>query len=193
MLLEDSSQRALPEAQPLPSRVSDDDPLGAEEQALDPTFVEMTQLFESPSAFVEDPPIIPAIDSEPDPEPIDAMTFTLVKVLEIVPDVRPDHVTTLVHSYLDQDGELIPPALLVEQVLHQLFENPDYPRVEKKGKKRKNTEESAMSGSSQIGGERPKKKVKIDYRATQRNKEPSVAYSNLALVSAFLVASVSVL
>lgn len=185
MLPEESLQLALPEAQPLPFRVSDNGHLGAEKQTLDPTFVEMAELVEGPLTFVEDLPIVPAVDPEPDPEPIDTLTFTLSKVLEIVPDVQPDHVTALVHSCLDQDGELMPPALLVEQVLHQLFENPDYPKVEKKGKKRKNAEEPAMGGSSQIGGGRPKKKVKIDYHATQRDKVPSVAYRNLALVSAF--------
>ena len=185
MLLEESPQLALLEAQPLPSRVSDNDPLGAEEQILDPTSVEMAQLVAGPLAFVEGPPIIPAVDPEPDPEPIDASTFTLATILEIVPDVQPDHVTALVHSYLTQDGELMPSALLVEQVLHQLFENPDYPKVEKKGKKRKNAEEPATSGSGQIGGGRPKKKVKIDYRTTQRIKDPSIAYRNLSLVSAF--------
>jgi len=202
MPLEEPFQLTPPEAQSFLPRVSDNDPPRAREQDLDPTFVEMAQLVEVPLAFVEDPypfmvegplafvedpypPMVPAVDPDPDPEPIDALTFALAKVLEIIPDVQPDHVTALVHSYLDQDGDLISPALLVEQILHQLFENLDYPKVEKKGKKRKNAEEPVATGSSQNGGERPKKKVKIDYRTTQRNKDPSVAYRNLALVSTF--------
>lgn len=151
---------------------------------MDPIFAEMAQLVEGPLTFVEDlhPSIVPSVDPGPELEPVDASTFALAKVLEIVPDVQPDHVTALLHSYLDRDGELMPPSLLVERILHELFENPDYPKVEKKGKKRKNTEGPTATGSGQNGGERPKKKIKVDYRTTQRNKVPSVAYRNLALV-----------
>lgn len=189
---EESPQSAPPEVQPLPSRVSDSD-LGAREQDWNLIFMEMAQLVEEPLAFMEDlhPPITPAVNpADPDLEPLDAFTLTLVKVLEIVPDVQPDHVTALVHSHLDRDGEAMPTALLVEQILHQLFEDPDYPKAEKKKEKRKSTaivEESAATGSGQNGGERPKKKVKIDYRTTERDKIPSGAYINLALVGTLLL------
>jgi hypothetical protein len=189
MPFEESPQLTPPLAvQFLPYRASDIDPLGACEQTLGPNFAEMAQLVERPFAFVEDLhlPFFSAIYPEPEPEPIDALTFALAKVLEIVPDVQPDHITALVHSYLDKDGEPMPRDLLVEQILNQLLENPDYPKVEKKGKKRRSAEESDAAGNGENSVERPKKKVKIDYRTTQRNKVPSVAYRNLALVSTSL-------
>jgi E3 ubiquitin-protein ligase RNF216 len=178
--------------------VSDGDPPGAQEEPWDSIFVEMAQLVEEPVPFVEGPhpPLVPAVDPVPNPEPIDIFTLALANVLEIVPDVQPDHVTVLVHSYLDGEGGRMAPALLVEQILHQLFEDPDYPKVEKKGKKRKNetvTGEPAATESGRNGGERSKKRIKIDYRVTERNKLPSVAYRNLALVSTSTFCGVNVL
>lgn len=172
------------DAQFLPTQVPDIDPVGAREH-LDTNFAEMAQLVEGSFPFVEDLhlPFFPAVDPDPDPEPIDTLTFALAKVLEIVPDVQPDHITALVHSYLDGDGEPMSPNLLVEQILHRLLENPEYPKVEKKRKKRRSVEEPDVIGDSGNGVERPRKKVKIDYRTTQRSKVPSVAYKNLALVS----------
>ena len=170
-----------PDDQFLPTRVSDTDPPGAREQTLDTNFAEMAQLVEGSFAFVEDL-FLPAVAPEPEPEPIDPLTFALAKVLEIVPDVQPDHITALIHSYVDGDGEPMSPNLLVEQILHQLLENPDYPKVEKKGKKRRVVEEPDAIGDGEKGVERPRKKVKIDYRTTQRSKAPSAAYRNLALV-----------
>jgi len=163
----------------LPTRVPEIDPPGAREQTLDTNFAEMAQLVEGSFAFVEDLHL--PVGPDPDPEPVDTLTFA--KVLEIVPDVQPDHITALVHSYLDRDGEPMSVNLLVEQILHQLLETPDYPKVEKKGKKRRNAEEPDETGDRENGVERPKKKVKIDYRMTQRSKVPSVPYGNLALVS----------
>lgn len=176
-----------PDAQFLLTRVSDIDPPGAREHTLDTNFAEMAQLAEGSFAFVEDLhlPFPPPVD--PEPEPIDTLTFALAKVLEIVPDVQPDHITALIHSHLDRDGEPMSPNLLVEQILHQLLENPDYPKVEKKGKKRKSAEEPDATGSGENGVERRKKKVKIDYRTTQRSKLPSPAYKNLALVSTYIL------
>jgi hypothetical protein len=183
----------FPDAQLPPSRALDIDPPGAREQTLDTNFAEMAQLVEGSFAFVEDRHLLPfpAIDLDPDPEPIDSLSFAVAKVLEIVPDVQPDHITALVHSYLDRDGEPTSPNLLIEQILHQLLENPDYPKVEKKRKKRRSAEEPDATGNSESGVERPKKKVKIDYRTTQRSKVPSVAYGNLALVSTSLLFSLS--
>lgn len=174
-----------PDARFLLTRLSDIDPPGAREHTLDTNFAEMAQLAEGSFAFVEDLhlPFPPPIDPEPDPEPIDILTFALAKVLEIVPDVQPDHITALLHSHLDRDGEPMSPNILVEQILHQLLENPDYPKVEKKGKKRRIAEEPDATVDGENGVQRPKKKVKIDYRTTQRSKAPSVAYTNLALVS----------
>lgn len=173
-----------PDAQFLLTQVSDIDPPGARGYTPDTNFAEMAQSVEGSFAFVEDL-FLPAVDPEPEPkpEPIDTLTFALAKVLEIVPDVQPDHITALIHSFLDGDGEPMSPNLLIEQILHQLLENPNYPKVEKRGKKRRATEEPDATGNGEIGVERPKKKVKIDYRATQRSKAPSVAYRNLALVS----------
>src|SRR5258706_8162277 len=135
-----------PDAQLLLTRVSDIDPPGAREHTLDTSYAEMAQLVEGSFAFVEDL-FLPAVDPEPDPEPIYTLTFALAKVLEIVPDVQPDHITALIHSYLDGDGEPMSPNLLVEQILHVLLENPDYPKVEKKGKKRRGAEEPEVTGN----------------------------------------------
>ncbi|KAH9922385.1 uncharacterized protein B0H18DRAFT_1018159 [Fomitopsis serialis] len=79
----------------------------------------------------------------------------VAQVLEIVPDVLPEHVRTLL--------QLHEPAFkdrAVEQILHTLFENPNYPKAESKGKGKRKREDA--------DDEREAKSVKVDYASTNR-------------------------
>lgn len=56
---------------------------------------------------------------------LDPTSACLARVLEIVPDVRPDYATGLIGATLVVHGQ----AEVLERVLHALLEKPDYPRV----------------------------------------------------------------
>lgn len=99
--------------------------------------------------------------------PIDVYTD---QVLEIVPDVLPEHVHMLVTRYvqISKDNAL-------EQVLHILLEDPTYPKVDKKGKgkrKREADDEDAKKSG----------KVNVDYGDKDRHSEGGPFYIDLALV-----------
>ncbi len=104
-------------------------------------------------------------------DPFDAY---VAQIIEIIPDVLPAHVYSLVEqhypNYLDK---------VVEPVLHSLFENPDYPKADAKGKgKRKRDEEEAQAARVV--------KPKIDYGSKERKSEGGIYYHALAMVSARL-------
>jgi E3 ubiquitin-protein ligase RNF216 len=95
----------------------------------------------------------------------------VAQVLEIVPDVEPLHVTSLVQRFREN---------VLEQVLHLLFENPDYPKTKNKGKgKRKRTEED----EGLQAGPPPSKTVKIDYASKNRHRLGGTFYDELSIVS----------
>ena len=104
----------------------------------------------------------------PDDDPIDVAT---VRVLEIIPDVRLDHLTALIiqHLPIAQDE-------IVDVVISALLEDPAYPRTESKGK-RKRLEKD-------LGGDddRTASKPKIDYADKGRNFIGGPVYERLALV-----------
>ncbi|KAI0820517.1 hypothetical protein BC628DRAFT_1330161 [Trametes gibbosa] len=92
----------------------------------------------------------------------------VAQILEIIPDVLPAHVYSLVEqhypNYLDK---------VVEPVLHQLIENPQYPKVAAKGKeKRKHDDENDQATRSV--------KAKIDYGSKDRKVVDSPHYAKLA-------------
>lgn len=61
------------------------------------------------------------IASNPHPDSIDAI---VAQVLEIIPDVSPDHALSLTQKYYAEYG-----LTTHEMVLHTLFEDPNYPKV----------------------------------------------------------------
>lgn len=55
----------------------------------------------------------------------DPMDAAIALVLEIVPDVQPEHVSKLIQEHLEAYGV----TKVHEPVLHALFEDPSYPKV----------------------------------------------------------------
>lgn len=121
------------------------------------------------------PPVPQAVEPEPEK---DILSGYVARILEIIPDVQPDHLLALVAKF--------EPSLqggVVEHVLHVLFEDPTYPKVDRKGKgKRKQTEQEAKEGGNEAQGASPPKKTKIDYGDKQRPFRGGAHYSDLALV-----------
>lgn len=94
---------------------------------------------------------------------------SVVRVLEIIPDVDPEHVTKLVAEAISQDEEDV-----VENVLHILLEDPGYPKVTLKqgtGKRKRENSEDQEAGSSKC--------AKFEYDDKPRR---GTHYSDLALV-----------
>ncbi|RDX42329.1 hypothetical protein OH76DRAFT_1363022 [Lentinus brumalis] len=89
----------------------------------------------------------------------------VAQVLEIIPDVRAAHVFSLIEQHYPTAKDKV-----VETVLHVLFENPDYPKADAKGKRKREEpqEERAV---------RPK----IDYGNKDRVFDRGMWYTPLAL------------
>lgn len=123
------------------------------------------------------PPAAPPQPSQP-PEPpapaVDPTDACVTRVLEIVPDVQPTHVLGLVEQFFQHNPAHAGQNVL-ELVLHSLFENPDYPKVDKKGK-RKRTEDD------EEGSARGRTIPKIDYCTKDREHKGGLYYFELALV-----------
>ncbi|KAF9468244.1 hypothetical protein BDZ94DRAFT_1154032 [Collybia nuda] len=101
----------------------------------------------------------------------------VARVLEIIPDVEPDHLLALVTKLAPslQDG-------VVEHVLHELFEDPAYPKVDKKGKgKRRQTDEDIREEETSLQGGSPAKRHKVDYSDKTREFRGGIHYTDLAL------------
>ncbi|KAJ8593532.1 hypothetical protein M405DRAFT_594536, partial [Rhizopogon salebrosus TDB-379] len=131
-----SSQNARVAATPL--FYPDDEYSGVQEMHV------RNQELENPPAQVL-PPVLPPVPPpqppqlpEPPAPAADPTDAYVARVLEIVPDVQPAHILRLVEQFIhhpDYVGQNV-----LELVLHYLFENPDYPKVDRKGK-RKRTED----------------------------------------------------
>ena len=104
----------------------------------------------------------------PDADPIDVAT---VRVLEIIPDVRLDHLTALIIQHLPTAEDKI-----VDVVISALLEDAAYPRTESKGKRKRLEKE--LDGD----GDRTASKPKIDYADKGRNFKGGPVYERLALV-----------
>ena len=100
-----------------------------------------------------------------------AFDVYVAHVLEIIPDVLPAHVLTLIERHYPQFKDRV-----VEPVLHALFENPDYPKVDARGEgKRKRDGEDGRPARAI--------KPKLDYGDKTRRREGGLLYPTLALVS----------
>lgn len=127
------------------------------------------------------------VDNSPLPEPpvleqahgtllnSDPVSACVARVLEIIPDVEPDHLTQLVTGAVSTHGSGV-----LEHVLHVLFEDSKYPKIDAKGKgKRKYADDGdndAQAGSS--------KRLKVDfgYGDLSRAFKGGPDYPDLALV-----------
>ncbi|KAI0351122.1 hypothetical protein OH77DRAFT_1411714 [Trametes cingulata] len=94
----------------------------------------------------------------------------VAQVLEILPDVAPAHVYALVARHFPAYG-----AKVVEPVLHELFEDPNYPRAGAGGKRKRGKERAGE-------GERERAvRPRIDYGDKDRKFEGGELYYLLAL------------
>ncbi|KAH9926626.1 uncharacterized protein BXZ73DRAFT_19576, partial [Epithele typhae] len=93
------------------------------------------------------------------------------QVLEIIPDVLPAHVFSLVEQHYPSFKEKV-----VESVLHLLFEDPGYPKIEAKGKGKRTHEDDDVTTSAGRSV-----KTRVDYGDKNRRAEKSAFYLDLAI------------
>ncbi|KAG6902929.1 hypothetical protein C0995_009320 [Termitomyces sp. Mi166 len=109
-------------------------------------------------------------EPEPDPDPHSTVT---ARVLEIIPDVEPDYLLATVTKHIidhpDQNT-----ATVVELILHALFEDSKYPKVDRVAKGKRKQTEQGEEGS-------PSKKSKVDYADKDRPFKGGQHYTDLAL------------
>jgi hypothetical protein len=132
----------------------------------------------APDPFPHAPIILIDVETEaasqttqgPDPDPYSKY---LALVLEVIPDVLPEHAMDLIGKrHPTYKGQV------VERVLQDLFDAPSYPKTEKgkgKGKRKASEIEDVL--------ERPPSRVKIDFGSVDRPKPTGKSYRALALVS----------
>ena len=157
-----------------------------------------------------------ASDSDPiSIENIDPTSTAVAQILEIIPNVEPAHLLELIETHLpaysvfrgnrdpdDDGGEGAAVAGereatveeqvqgVVGHVLHHLFENPDYPKAEKRaGGKRKGKSAGDSDHEDDLEGkgkgkakDHSSKKLKIDYASIDRPFTGGPNYFDLALV-----------
>ncbi|KAF6759266.1 hypothetical protein DFP72DRAFT_1102545 [Ephemerocybe angulata] len=121
----------------------------------------------------------PAVEVE---ETEDPKSTAFAAILEMIPDVEPDHLLALIETHLPTYGS----GQIVEYLITYLFEHPEYPKVVK-GKGKNNIAEGSGSGKrkadSEAAGRSATKRRKIDYTSMERTIEEwhRVIYSDLAL------------
>ncbi|KAI6029930.1 hypothetical protein BKA83DRAFT_4225342, partial [Pisolithus microcarpus] len=134
----------------------------------------------SPSAVTSSPQasnkISPAVPHPPEtsPAPV-AMDDYVARVTEIIPDVQPAHVLSLVERATQTN-----PDAVVELVLHALFEDPSYPKIDRKGKRKRGEaeqEEKEEGRHSSRGTPKPR----VDYLSEDREYDGGPFYSELSL------------
>ncbi|KAF6740982.1 hypothetical protein DFP72DRAFT_1026447, partial [Ephemerocybe angulata] len=98
------------------------------------------------------------------PEPEDPRTAAVAAILEIIPDVEPEHLLNLIETNLPTYG----PTQIIEYLIAHLFENPGYPKVTKgKGKEKAKAESSKRKADLESEARAPKK-PRIDYASIER-------------------------
>ncbi|KAF7984602.1 hypothetical protein HWV62_12799 [Athelia sp. TMB] len=178
-----SSRQAL-KSPPRPSR--DPAPSGTSSIPADdrqPLFIPEDEEMPEAGALAQPPPplpvappiprpiiVIPDVEPEPETEPLPPTMDTLIaRVLEIVSDVQPAHVLSLLEQHATAHKNE-----LVEFVLHALFEDPNYPKIDKKGKRRREDTEEPE-------GKDRRKSIKIDYGSKDRERVVGPHYADIAL------------
>ncbi|KAJ6596999.1 hypothetical protein DFH09DRAFT_972809 [Mycena vulgaris] len=131
-----------------------------------PLFLPSDEENEPPELEGLDEPIL--VDNLPSPPP-DPIPGYVAQVLEIIPDVDPEYALSLINQHYPQSRDQV-----VEPVLHALFEDPAYPKLDKKGK-RKRVEEDVR------GDARGKPKAKLDYGTKDREYKGGIHYADLCL------------
>ena len=127
-----------------------------------------------PDAALAHPPPPPEPAAPQAPAPVDPIDEYVVRVLEIVPDVQPTHALALIEQFMQSQ-----PGNVVEFVLHALFEDPSYPKADKKGK---NKQVEPVGDSNVRGSPSPK----LDYTSKERVYDCGPHYFDCSLVSNFV-------
>ncbi|KAI6158481.1 hypothetical protein EDD17DRAFT_1623316 [Pisolithus thermaeus] len=134
----------------------------------------------SPSALTSSPQVSnttpPAVPHPPEtpPAPVDPMDGYVARVTEIIPDVQPAHVLSLVERAAQTN-----PDAVIELVLHALFEDPSYPKIDRKGKRKRDEaeEEKHEERLSSRGTQKPR----VDYLSEDREYDGGPFYFELSL------------
>jgi len=124
------------------------------------------------SHLPELPVLEQAYGKELDSDPVSAC---VARVLEIIPDVEPDHLTQLVIRAVSTHG-----AGVLEHVLHVLFEDSKYPKIDAKGKGKRKRADDEDKDTQAGGSKRPK--VDFGYGDLSRAFKGGPDYLDLALV-----------
>ncbi|KAG0695366.1 hypothetical protein DFH29DRAFT_271846 [Suillus ampliporus] len=121
-------------------------------------------------------PLVPPPQLPRPPSPLavahDPTDTYVARVLEIVPDVDPAHVLGLVEQSIHNPVNAGQNVL--ELVLHSLFENPNYPKVDRKGKRKRIEDDEE-------GIARGQPAPKIDYGTKNREHKGGRHYFEVAL------------
>ncbi|KAG2134049.1 uncharacterized protein EDB93DRAFT_1173254 [Suillus bovinus] len=137
-----------------------------------------TELQQMPMQQLDIPPV-PVLPLAPLPQPSEPLVEAqasadtyVARVLEIVPDVEPAHALGLAEQFIHNSANSGQNVL--ELVLHSILEDPNYPKVDRKGKRKRleDDEEGAARGQPV---------PKIDYGATDREFKGGMYYFELAL------------
>ena len=126
------------------------------------------------SPLVPEPPVLEQVSGiGADPDPVSAC---MARILEIIPDIEPDHLTKLVTSAASTHER----SEVLQHVLHILFEDPKYPKSDPKGKgKRKRADDEVIDKQS---GSSKRPKVDSGYGELSRVFAGGPDYLDLALV-----------
>ncbi|KAG6331024.1 hypothetical protein ID866_8063 [Astraeus odoratus] len=95
----------------------------------------------------------------------------VARIFEIVPDVHPAHVLALIEHTIHSN-----PDRVVELAVHSLLENPSYPKVDRKGKRKREEGEEEVTTPAH-GPLKPK----IDYLSGDREYNGGPHYFDLSL------------
>ncbi|KAI6097248.1 hypothetical protein F5141DRAFT_473812 [Pisolithus sp. B1] len=98
----------------------------------------------------------------------------VARVTEIIPDVQPAHVLSLVERATQTN-----PDAVIELVLHALFEDPSYPKIDRK-RKRKRDEAEEEKHEERLSS-RGTPKPRVDYLSEDREYDGGPFYFELSL------------
>ncbi|TCD66626.1 hypothetical protein EIP91_001093, partial [Steccherinum ochraceum] len=149
---------------------------------------------QTPSLIIQPEPVLapappPRLPTPPPFEPPeDPLSMFVAQVLEIIPDVEPDHVLSLVTLHYEEYKDKV-----VEPVLHALFEDPNYPKLDKKGKRKRIEPEERGEESSSVAKRRVSEApvalpvLELDYADERRPHPPGPYYDELSISRLSLV------
>lgn len=115
----------------------------------------------------EDAHDIVDVDNLPSTPP-DPIPGYVAQILEIIPDVDPEYALSLVRQHYPQSQDQV-----VEPVLHALFEHPAYPKLDKKGKRKRVEDDN--------DGRAKHKAAKFDYGSKDREYRGGVHYAQMSI------------